>query len=93
MPAPAVCGRDRHVYLLFILCQNSQLQTTINLGAAYCRPGKNDQKKEFLKKADDALYRAKNEGRNQVVFHPPTGKNPAPRDLKPGQGIVFEKRF
>ncbi|MBS0013162.1 MAG: GGDEF domain-containing protein [Desulfobacterales bacterium] len=50
--------------------QNSQLQITISLGAAYCRPGKNDQKEEFLKKADDALYRAKNEGRNRVVFHP-----------------------
>ncbi|MBP0048054.1 diguanylate cyclase [Marinobacterium sp. AK62] len=40
-------------------------QRTCSFGVAAIEPG--DQARELLKRADDALYRAKNNGRNQVV--------------------------
>ncbi|MFO7930996.1 MAG: GGDEF domain-containing protein [Thermodesulfobacteriota bacterium] len=45
------------------------LTTTISLGAATCIPERNEKKEQFLKQADEALYMAKNAGRNRVVFH------------------------
>ncbi|MFW6080977.1 MAG: GGDEF domain-containing protein [Desulfosalsimonas sp.] len=45
------------------------LSTTISLGAATCIPQKHEKKEEFLKRTDEALYTAKNAGRNRVVFH------------------------
>jgi diguanylate cyclase (GGDEF)-like protein len=40
-------------------------QVTVSLGIAACRPG--ESRTEFLRRVDDALYRAKREGRNQVA--------------------------
>ncbi len=41
---------------------------TISIGAAFCYPNTEISKEESLKAADDALYRAKNKGRNRVEF-------------------------
>lgn len=48
--------------------EGQHISATISLGAASCIPGKQSQKEEFLKAADEALYRAKNLGRNHVIF-------------------------
>jgi len=39
---------------------------SISLGVAHCQPPGTISPDELLKKADDALYRAKQKGRNQV---------------------------
>ncbi len=41
-------------------------QLTISIGVSVC--SKDDSKKSLLKRVDDALYLAKNEGRNMVRF-------------------------
>ncbi|CAN7629103.1 diguanylate cyclase [Caballeronia sp. dw_19] len=41
---------------------------TVSLGGATLRLGNNESAAELLKAADDHLYRAKNEGRNRVVW-------------------------
>jgi diguanylate cyclase (GGDEF)-like protein len=40
---------------------------TISIGVSSCKL--NDTQESFIKRADDALYQAKNEGRNKVVFN------------------------
>jgi diguanylate cyclase (GGDEF)-like protein len=44
------------------------IKTTISLGAVSCIPDLHDKREQVLKKADEALYRAKDEGRNKMVF-------------------------
>lgn len=47
--------------------QNQQINITVSIGA--CQLDKSiGKKEEFLQKADNALYDAKNSGRNKVVF-------------------------
>ena len=47
--------------------QNQQINITVSIGA--CQLDKSiGNKEEFLQKADNALYDAKNSGRNKVVF-------------------------
>ncbi len=45
-------------------CQKKDIKVTISLGVAEMMP--NDSAESFLKRADDALYNAKNSGRNRV---------------------------
>ena len=50
---------------------------TLSIGCMICRPGDPDAitLDEFIQMADDALYSAKEEGRNQIVFHPKAIRN------------------
>ncbi len=53
---------------------NHKIQATLSLGISSCTPQPDDNREHLFKKADNALYRAKNNGRNQVVFHNDNGK-------------------
>jgi two-component system cell cycle response regulator len=44
------------------------ISLTVSIGIATSDVGDNDTAQKMLKRADDALYQAKNQGRNQVVF-------------------------
>jgi diguanylate cyclase (GGDEF)-like protein len=48
---------------------NHKIQATVSLGISSCVPQTGDKKEYLFKKADNALYQAKNSGRNQVVFY------------------------
>ena len=54
-----------HIANLVIECQNGKVLVTISQGVAQLEPG--DTPDRLLKRADDALYEAKNAGRNRVV--------------------------
>ena len=41
---------------------------TVSVGGAVIRPGRNQDTAQFLKHADENLYKAKNEGRNRTVI-------------------------
>ena len=47
--------------------QNKRLQVTISLGVAFF-PGEAQDPASLISLADQALYQAKNRGRNQVVI-------------------------
>ena len=49
-----------------------ELGVTVSIGVAETR-GKEESFESLLRRADEALYRAKGEGRNRVVPRPPTG--------------------
>ncbi|MGM0452619.1 MAG: GGDEF domain-containing protein [Thermodesulfobacteriota bacterium] len=49
--------------------EDQQIRTTISLGIAACVPQLDGNRDKLLGKADDALYQAKNNGRNQVVYY------------------------
>ncbi len=53
---------------LMLFHYNHKIHTTISMGISSCIPGLNDKKEDLFRKADNALYQAKNNGRNQVVF-------------------------
>jgi len=46
------------------------LRVTVSCGVSSCIPGNELNRERLLKRADRALYRAKEEGRNRVVFQP-----------------------
>ena len=54
---------------LQVAYEHQVMQVTLSLGVMTGVPGQEESTESFLKKADDALYRAKKEGRNRVVFY------------------------
>lgn len=48
------------------------LQLSVSIGIAECRPG--ERWEEWFERADEALYRAKNGGRNQIRLAPETDR-------------------
>ena len=56
----------KHVQALTIQSNDSEIHLTISLGIAQYKPHREDWQ-EFLSRADAALYRAKDNGRNQWV--------------------------
>ena len=44
-----------------------EIRITVSIGIATSEAGDNQTAQQLLKRADDALYEAKNQGRNQVV--------------------------
>lgn len=55
-----------HIAALVMSYKEAKIQVTISLGIAELRSG--DSPDQVLKRADDALYEAKNVGRNRVVL-------------------------
>jgi two-component system cell cycle response regulator len=53
----------------FTINSGRKLSVTISIGAASAAPG--DDRDRLLSRADDALYAAKNRGRNCVIVRPP----------------------
>jgi len=54
---------------LTVVYSGQQLQTTISIGLSICSPKIGWKSDRLLEQADRALYQAKNQGRNQVVFY------------------------
>ncbi|CAG9203200.1 hypothetical protein BVI2075_320205 [Burkholderia vietnamiensis] len=54
-------------------------RVTASIGVTTCYPERGDTIQAALKLADDALYRAKASGRNQVVVHTAADGERAPR--------------
>lgn len=55
-----------------VVYNGQRLQTTISIGASACTPEIGQKSDLLLEQADRALYQAKNQGRNQVVFYEPS---------------------
>jgi two-component system, cell cycle response regulator len=51
-----------------ITAQGHEIRVTASIGLAYAPPGRSRNEMALIMSADDALYRAKAEGRNRAVF-------------------------
>lgn len=51
-----------------VLLENGELPLTASLGIAEFRPGDGGHEEDLIKSADEQLYKAKNNGRNQIAF-------------------------
>ncbi len=69
--AMAIGERIRHgIEHLHVHSRGCSLQTTISMGVASLQ-GDADTSDELIARADNALYRAKTDGRNRIVAHAP----------------------
>jgi two-component system cell cycle response regulator len=51
-----------------ILAEGHEIRVTASIGLAYAPPGRSRNEMALIMTADEALYRAKAEGRNRVIF-------------------------
>ncbi len=56
---------------LVVSYSGRQLQTTASMGIAGMQPDYRQTSKSLIRRADEALYQAKHDGRNQVCTHIP----------------------
>lgn len=68
--------QESTVKLSFTPRENEKATITISIGVAEYRYG--DEKEAFVKKADQAMYISKNNGRNRVTTLPSTDESPDP---------------
>jgi two-component system, cell cycle response regulator len=59
----SVCGDP-------LMLSEAPYQLTCSFGATWAEPGRKSSSEQLIRAADDALYRAKNQGRNLVVLAP-----------------------
>ncbi len=64
---------------MLALPDGSRAGVTVSLGVAVCQSG-NIEEKEFIRRADQALYRAKEMGRNRVCVWQPEGDHLCPSE-------------
>lgn len=62
--AEVLCEKIRSTKLKY---KDKHVSVTVSIGAAVVKPTIDGDREEFVQRADDALYRAKNNGRDQVV--------------------------
>ena len=48
---------------------HDEMNLTISIGMAFTKPSENITARELVRRADHALYRAKDEGRNRICVH------------------------
>ena len=61
--------------------EKPELSLTVSIGLAYGIPGPDSAPAEYLRLADQALYRAKHNGRNRLESAPVTDRQPPPTHL------------
>ena len=68
-----------------LLLPGAQLSLTVSLGVSGYLPGDRIDLNDLLRRADEALYRAKDQGRNRVCYDGKLDPVPLSRVATPGQ--------
>ncbi|MGE0973125.1 GGDEF domain-containing protein (plasmid) [Klebsiella sp. WOUb02] len=66
--------------------------STVSIGVVFSKPSPGDTIEDYLKKADDALYDAKNMGKNRVVFTKEGAINSMRTNFFPSDRVISEQK-